>query len=188
MYSTLSQESLLSGWKDTTKAIYPLHNQHPMAIHLTKTPLPRCWSCIPEGHIARDLSIVMHKGPMQKALSHILLPIATTDGSQLCSHQVLLPHRFFSALWNADQAAFVDHWCGGSEAALLNFWRKMEGTTLYSTACRMGLKKTIPIKLFGDGVAAIGMNKSWGKSVDAFLMSSLMATTSSQTSEVLTSG
>ena len=55
---------------------------------------------------------------------------------------------------------------------------------MYAKASQMGLDKTVPLKLFGDGVAVTGISKSWGKSMDSFLMASLLATTSSKTSEV----
>ena len=64
------------------------------------------------------------------------------------------------------------------------FWDGLKGTKIYAKATKMGLSKTFPIKLFGDGVAVTGVSKSWGKSVDAFLMGSLLNKTSSKTSEV----
>ena len=73
------------------------------------------------------------------------------------------PHRFMAALWESDQQAFLDHWCEGSEQALLEFWEGLRGTKLYAKAAKMGLSKTVPIKLFGDGVAVTGVSKSWGK-------------------------
>ena len=48
----------------------------------------------------------------------------------------------------------------------------------------MGLRRTVPLKLFGDGVACTSISKSWGKSVDAFLMASLLSSSSTKTSEV----
>ena len=135
--------------------------------------------------MARDLNKVLFNGPLQSAMSHILLPIATAAGQpQLTSHEVLYPHKVFAALWEADEQAFLDQWCGGSQDALQNFWRGMQGTRIYEKARQMGLSKTVPLKFFGDGVAAIGISKAWGKSVDAFLVSSLLSTTSSKTSEV----
>ena len=78
----------------------------------------------------------------------------------------------------------MDQWCGGSADVLESFWQGMKGTSLYERAKRMGVRKTVPLKLFGDGVAVTGVSKSWGKSVDAFLMSSLVSTGSSKTNEV----
>ena len=115
----------------------------------------------------------------------MLLPISTTNGYQLTSHSCLLPHRFFAALWEMDQNLFKQHWCGGSDSALATFWEGLRGTRLYGKAAKLGLSKTIPIKLFGDGVAVVGISKSWGKSVDAFLMASLLSNTSTKTSEVM---
>ena len=118
-------------------------------------------------------------------MTHMLLPITTTQGTQTASHRVLLPHRLFAALWEADPQVFLDHWCGGSQEALETFWEGLKGTKVYVEAARMGLRNTVPLKLFGDGVAVLGMNKSWGKSVDTFLMSSLVSRRSSKCSEVV---
>ena len=99
--------------------------------------------------MARDLQKALQIGCMQEALSHMLLPIATSNGPQLASHIVFLPHRFFAALWEADQEAFLKSWCGGSPDALEEFWEALKGTKLYVKAAKMGLKRTIPIKIFG---------------------------------------
>ena len=35
--------------------------------------------------------------------------------------------------------------------------------------------RTIPLRLFGDGVAVLGISKSWGRSVDAFTVHPLLS-------------
>ena len=84
-------------------------------------------------------------GPMQTAMTHLLLPISTLHGEQLSAHNILLPHRFLSALWNADAEAFVQYWAGGSEEALERFWLGLRGTRYFRKAQEVGLRKTIPI-------------------------------------------
>ena len=134
--------------------------------------------------MARDLHKLLHHGPLQEALTRVLLPITTNNAEVLVAHSILLPHRVFAALWQADKDAFMQQWCGGSRESLVSFWAGMKGTAVYEKAKRMGFANTIPLKLFGDGVAATGISKSWGKSVDAYLFASLLSDSSSKTSEV----
>ena len=47
------------------------------------------------------------------------------------------------------------------------------------------MSKTVPLKLFGDGIAVLGVSKSWGRSVLTFLLTPLITTSCSRGSQIL---
>ena len=103
------------------------------------------------GHMARDLQSALFIGPIQEALSHVLLPIQTPNGDQLASHSLLLPHRYFSALYAADQGAFLQQWCGGSDDALESFWEGLRGTPALTGLLRWDWGGLCPWSSLGTG-------------------------------------
>ena len=47
--------------------------------------------------------------------------------------------------------------------------------------------KTVPLRLFGDGIAVLGVGKSWGRSVDAFTVQPLLSEMTAKYSTILLS-
>ena len=71
---------------------------------------------------------------------------------------------------------------GGDPAKLSNFWRALSSG---KRPAEEHLEHTIPVKLFGDGVAVLGLAKSWSKTVHAFLMCPLLSGLSGKDTQIL---
>ena len=50
---------------------------------------------------------------------------------------------------------------------------------------RIEWSKAVPLKLFGDGVAVLGISRGWGKSVETYLLSPLATPSSPRCSQIL---
>eukprot|EP00971_Amphidinium_carterae_P348336 6490439-Amphidinium_carterae.1 len=105
-------------------------------------------------------------------------------------HSILLPHKLFSVLYEEDVGLFTKFFCGSGEKCrtylcrhvlkvlqwtlqslrLQSFWASMSAThwvTERGITEQEGYERhCIPLKVFGDGVAVIGVGKSWGRSVN----------------------
>ena len=94
------------------------------------------------------------------------------------SIDMLLPHELFNALYHHYPAAFRDKLVG-SPGALQNCWKDMDGSPRYAAhpVRTRGNHNThcIPISFHGDGTPTVGSGKVWGKSVNVFGWSSLLA-------------
>ena len=93
---------------------------------------------------------------------------------------MILPHQLFAALFEYDRGIFIDKLCGGSEDRIARFWNEMAGHPAYGQGHPLHLRpdhrtKCIPLSLHGDGVTAIGLAKSWGKTVDAMSWASVLS-------------
>eukprot|EP00971_Amphidinium_carterae_P341683 6480621-Amphidinium_carterae.2 len=135
-------------------------------------------------HCARDLKALLSSGGLHGVLTSSAFQMQMPDHVTPMPHAVAWPHKFWQKLWLASPAAFLEHCCPGGEDEIERFWNTLKGCQIYEQAKSMGLRKTVPLKLFGDGVAVVGLNKSWGKSVDAFLMSSLLNRGASKGAEI----
>ena len=98
---------------------------------------------------------------------------------------MLLPHKLWASMYSFDQELFLQHFLGGNDRNASKFWKSMGGSKLADKLALLQLdpRMTIPMKLFGDGIACTGISKSWAKTADTFLISSMLAT--SKVSEVL---
>ena len=139
------------------------------------------------GHVARDLSKLMRRSPLEAALEHVLLPVQLGNQVVYEGHYILLPHKWWAHLHAYDEGLFLQQLLGGNPANASRFWKHMQGSILQSKLGQLELdpRKTIPMKIFGDGIACTGLGKSWAKSAEAFLIASLLPAGNSKASEVL---
>ena len=139
------------------------------------------------GHVARDLSKLMTRSPLEAALEHVLLPVHLGNQVVYEEHYILLPHKWWAHLHAYDEGLFLQQLLGGNPANAGRFWKHMQGSILQSKLEQLGLdpRKTVPMKIFGDGIACTGLGKSWAKSAEAFLIASLLPVGNSRASEVL---
>ena len=151
---------------------------HPDIAKLAKLGTEGAYS----GHIARDLEGCLQPSSLSDAL--VRMPLKTKMGNKLVEtiHRVVLPHKLFAAMWSTGQNEFQEFWCGGDTQNLINFWRALP-THLRPRADLMD--KTVPLKFFGDGVAVLGINKSWGKSVQSYLLTPLVTNASGKARHIL---
>ena len=140
-----------------------------------------------QGHVARDLSKLMRRSPLESALEHVLLPVQLGNHVVYEEHYILLPHKWWAHMHAYDEGLFLQQLLGGNSANASRFWKQMQGTILQSKLDKLKLdpKKTIPLKIFGDGIACTGLGKSWSKSAEAILIASLLPAGNSRSSEVL---
>eukprot|EP00971_Amphidinium_carterae_P121777 2411319-Amphidinium_carterae.1 len=90
---------------------------------------------------------------------------------------MLLPHKLFGVMYENDKAIF-EQFFFGTKDRLRSFWKSLCGTKIgqhdairevqnYGSTC-------IPLKVFGDGVACVGLAKSWGKSLNVVSMQGVL--------------
>ena len=135
--------------------------------------------------MARDLTKHMTETPFEAALEHVLLPIHKGAAVMYEEHYVLMPHKLWSIMYKYDSGLFERHFLGGQANNASKFWKGMRGSKLNEKLELLQLdpSKTIPLKIFGDGIACTGLGKSWSKSAETFHFASLLSTSSSKVSE-----
>ena len=136
--------------------------------------------------MARDIGKMLRRSPLEDALEHVLLPVHWNNKVMYEGHYILLPHKWWAKLFAYEEGLFLQQLLGGNAANASRFWKQMQGTTIHKKMdmLKLDAKRTIPLKIFGDGIACTGLGKSWAKSADAFLISSLLASSSCKLSEV----
>ena len=141
----------------------------------------------PSGHVARDLTNRLRPSPFQSAMEHVLLPVHKDSKVIQEEHSILLPHKLWSHMYSYDEGLFVEYFLGGSSGNASRFWKSMADTKLITKLQMLNLdpSKTVPLKFFADGIACTGISKTWARSADAFLFSSLLGSRNSKISEVL---
>ena len=133
------------------------------------------------GHVARDLDVCLGMSVLQDAM--ISLPLRTKNGRGFLEvHKVILPHRLFAAMWNNGSEDFEYFWYGAGKMRLKSFWQSLP---IEKRPRETDLETTIPLKLFGDGVAVLGISKTWGKTVQSYILSSMLAGAEGRSSQVL---
>ena len=100
------------------------------------------------------------------------------------NHAVLWPHEVFAKMFEEHNEKFREIMLGSSCTSIPEFWKQMRNHPAYAEhplKCRDDhVQKCIPIGMHGDGVACIGVGKSWGRSADVYSWRSLLANGSSK--------
>ena len=114
------------------------------------------------------------------------LPLRTKIVNQTIEliHKVVLPHRLWASMWENGASEFEQFWMGNDRSKLRNFWM---GLPPDHRPAREHLDTTIPVKFFGDGVAVLGISKTWGKTAHAFLVTPMVTAAMGRSSQVLLS-
>ena len=129
--------------------------------------------------------------PLSHALSYMPCVSKTVAGKLVeASLAMLLPHQMFAALWQFSKNIFIDKLCGGTPDNIPKFWTAMQDHPAYSDTHPIKIRpdhttKCIPVSLHGDGVASIGISKSWAKSIDALSWGSVLSCGSAVTCNFL---
>ncbi len=141
---------------------------------------------------AKNLQDKLPQTPIRDALSGMTgFMKRSTGGIVKTTQTLLLPHTLFAALYEFDKSVFVDKLCGGDPAHIGKFWSCMKNHPMYVDPAHPlhvrsdHTSRCIPLGLHGDGVSVIGINKSWGKSVDALSWCSLLSKGSTLTTNFL---
>ena len=129
------------------------------------------------GHVARDLSHQLRASPFQAAIEKVMLPVHKGEAVVLEEHFIVMPHKLWASMYNFDQTLFLQHFLGANADNASRFWKGLNGTHLLGKLNKLNLDpaKTVPLKLFGDGIACTGISKAWSKSADTYLVASLLA-------------
>ena len=99
------------------------------------------------------------------------------------TYLALLPHKIFSAMWEYSQSMFAEFWAA-DRSQVRKFWERLPRE---DRPDEEALVHTIPVKFFGDGVACLGLNKSWGKSIHAYLLSPMLGGGKARIQQILIS-
>ena len=112
--------------------------------------------------------------PLQ-AEFHLMNPCG--GGTFTSLQSILLPHVWFSTVFNRYKKAFRERICP-SHSSLLNFWRQMEDHPQmhgHPMRNRPNWRNwNIPISLHGDGVPVTGCGKVWSKTMNICSWNSLV--------------
>ena len=133
-------------------------------------------TCVICFHIWQCLlcSLVKHleDSVLSDASMQLSIPLAVGRAFAFLPQMLLLPHVLFSVMFHKYRSSF-DRYIQGS--SLSTFWEDMVGNPQYEDhpVKARDTSKAVPLSLHGDGVASIGLGKSWQKSFEAFSWSSL---------------
>ena len=139
-------------------------------------------SGVHSGHMARDLQGCLPTSPLDEALVKVPLRVLVNSQFVEAIHRIILPHRLFASMWLQGGEEFQRYWFDGNVKNLEKFWAMMPDR---KKPAAEHIKVTIPVKLFGDGVAVLGLAKSWSKSLHAFLLTPLLSGSSGKDMHIL---
>ena len=126
----------------------------------------------------RDLERRIAQPPLDKALYSYKAKVKSQVSRLVTNTQnlhVLLPHELFAIMHRHHNDEFVMKFLG-ADGELHRFWADMEGGGHPCLATPPADRhRTIPLQLHGDGVPIQGIGKAWGKLLDIYSMSSLVA-------------
>jgi len=92
--------------------------------------------------------------------------------------QIMLPHHVFASLYEQRQV-FTQRMLGGSAENVPAFWEAMRAHPALIGHAMCGRtdyqRHAIPVSLHGDGVPVTAIGKAWGRSVQAYSWSSMLA-------------
>ncbi len=133
-------------------------------------------------NISRDINMIVAGGachmPGPYSFRCPLKHSRAELGVQYQNISMMLPHELFSAMYHHYPGAFRDKLVGPPDA-LQSFWRAMQETPrLRSHPVRDRpdyMEKCVPISCHGDGTPTVGLGKAWGKLMNIFGWSSLLA-------------
>ena len=134
------------------------------------------------GHMARDLESCLRTSPLGEALAKVPLKILLNDRTVEAIHRILVPHRIFALMWLHGSSQFEKFFFDNDRTRLRDFWMSLPP---HRRPAAEHLDTTIPLKFFGDGVAVLGLAKSWSKTMHAFLMSPLLSGVSGKDGQLL---
>ena len=134
------------------------------------------------GHVARDLRGHLQPNMLEGSIARLSLRIPHGSHQINALYTSVMPHKLFAAMWEKDHKVFAEYWGEHDAEQLKKFWM---GLPPEKRPAENALTTTVPIRLFGDGVQVLGINKSWGKSAQAFLLAPLISTASSRNSQIL---
>ena len=135
------------------------------------------------GHMARDLESYLRVSPLGGALAKMPLKFLLNDRIVDAIHRIVIPHRLFSLMWQHGSSEF-GFFFDSDRSALRRFWMALPP---HRRPPPEHLDTTIPLKFFSDGVAVLGLAKSWSKTMHAFLLSPLLSGMSGKSQQVLLS-
>ena len=134
------------------------------------------------GHMARDLDLALPPSTLIDALAKVPLRTMVNNRVVEAIHRIVLPHRLFASMYLQSTTEFQKYWFGNDREALTAFWRALPERKRPEP---QHMDHTIPLKLFGDGVAVLGVGKSWSKTMLAFLLTPLQSGVSGKESHIL---
>ena len=135
------------------------------------------------GHIARDLTGNLGKSFLEDALGVVHLRTLDQKRVVQAGYMAFLPHRVFWAMHQHSESVFQEFW-GADPGPLGKFWRALPASSRPAPHLQ---EWTIPCKFFGDGVACLGLNRTWGKSVHAYLLAPMLGDTPNRVRQILIS-
>jgi hypothetical protein len=117
----------------------------------------------------------------QRVPMQVMVPLADSSGANptMMAQEMLLPHVWFSIMFNSYYSSFCEKICANREQ-ISEFWRSQRGSPRmqgHPVTSRTGyMRRCIPIRLHGDGVPVTGVGKSWSKCADVYSWCSVFAT------------
>ena len=135
------------------------------------------------GHIARDLALNLGRSFLEDALGKVYL--RTLDQRRVVEpgYLAFLPHRAFAAMFKHSPTLFEEFW-GADAESLGRFWAEIPASSRPAPHLHQW---TVPCRFFGDGVACLGLNRTWGKSMHAYLLAPMLGDTPNRVRQLLIS-
>ena len=95
-----------------------------------------------------------------------------------CTQSIVLPHLFFSSLYNNNKHAFMTSFIGGSVSRITGFWDAVKCGPIYLNSSIKSrpshITHCIPLTLHGDGIPVAGVGKIWSRSAEVYSFRSLL--------------
>ncbi|HIF94878.1 MAG TPA: hypothetical protein EYQ60_17410 [Myxococcales bacterium] len=92
---------------------------------------------------------------------------------------MILPHELFAALYHYYPQAWLDRICPSAETCR-RFWGAVRGSVQFMTHPVRHrpnfMTRCIPLTLHGDGTPVVGIGKAWGRLMDIWSWTSILAT------------
>ena len=126
-----------------------------------------------------------HKAPeLMRAVGNVRIPLKHgVDAVKWDQVSLLYPHKIFATLHDSYPNSFREHFLGGDDRKIPQFWAEMVDHPGYASHPMHNHKRyefrtqAVPLKVYGDGTPGTGIGKAWSKMIDAIIISSCVAHT-----------